>query len=194
MNGDSRVAIVGAQTMADTRIPKPEPGEHDAYFSTYIDRVEEGDLLDDLERQASEVTELLGGLSEAQGEYRYAPDKWSIKEVLGHLIDTERVFAFRALWIARRGAAGLPGFDQDDFVRSADSDRRSMNSLVAEFVHLRKSTFDLLSSFDRTDWGRTGVSSGIPLSVRAIGYILVGHVRHHEQILQERYLRTVERQ
>ena len=194
MPTNSIVTNVGAQTMAEARIPKPEPGEHDAYFSTYIDRVEEGDLLDNVERQASEVAELFGDLSEAQGEYRYAPNKWSIKEVLGHLIDTERVFAFRALWIAREGPVGLPGFEQDDFVRNADSDRRSMKSLVAEFVHLRKSTLDLLSSFDEADWEQTGVSSGIPLSVRAIGYILVGHVRHHQEILEERYLSRIERQ
>lgn len=174
--------------MAESRIPRPQAGEHDAYFSTYIDRVVEGDLIADLKRQAQELPKLCGGLSEAAGEYRYGPDKWSIKEVLGHLVDTERVFAFRALWFARGGPTDLPGFDQDEFVRLAEFDRRTVDSLVAEFVDLRQSTVDLLSSFREAEWARSGISSGLPLSVRAIGYILVGHVMHHQEILQERYL------
>jgi hypothetical protein len=180
--------------MAGSRIPKPGPNEHDPYFSTYIDRVQEGDLLVDLERQASEIAELCGGLSEAQGEYRYAPDKWSIKELLGHLIDTERVFGFRALWFARGAATELPGFEQDDFVRGADFDGRSVERLISEFVHLRRSTVDLLSSFREADWAQSGISSGVSLSVRAIGYILVGHVIHHQGILEERYLRRFTQQ
>lgn len=176
------------ESMAESRIPKPEAGEHDAYFSTYIDRVEDGDLFPGLRRQAAELTELCGDLSEAEGDFRYAPDKWSLKEVLGHLIDTERVFAFRALWIARGGSTELPGFDQDDFVRQAGFDQRSVESLVSEFVHLRQSTIDLLASFREVDWGRSGISNEASLSVRAIGYILVGHVVHHLEILRERYL------
>jgi hypothetical protein len=180
--------------MAGSRISKPEPNEHDRYFSTYIDRVQEGHLLDDLERQANEIAELCGGLSEAQGEFRYAPGKWSIKELLGHLIDTERVFGFRALWFARGGPAELPGFEQDDFVRVADFEGRSIESLIAEFVHLRRSTFDLLSSFRDAEWARSGISSGVSLSVRAIGYILVGHVIHHQGVLEERYLNRLAQQ
>ena len=177
--------------MPDGRIPKPEIGEHDAYFSTYIDRVEEGDLIGDLSGQAGELSELCGDLSEAEGEFRYGPDKWSIKEVLGHLIDTERVFVFRALWFARGESTELPGFDQDEFVRRADFDRRSVESLVSEFVHLRQSTVDLLSSFWHAEWGRSGISNEASLSVRAIGYILIGHVVHHLGILQERYLKPL---
>ena len=177
--------------MADSRIPKPEVGEHDAYFSTYIDRVEEGDLIGDLMSQAGELTELFSDLSEAEGDYRYAPDKWSIKEVLGHLIDTERVFGYRALWFARGGPADLPGFDQDEFVRQADLGRRSVESLVSEFVHLRQSTVDLVASFREREWERSGISNEASLSVRAIGYILLGHVVHHLEILRERYLKPL---
>jgi hypothetical protein len=180
--------------MAVSRVPKPEPNEHDPYFSNYIDRVQSSDLLEDLERQAREIAELCGGLSEAQGDYRYAPGKWSIKEVLGHLIDTERVFGFRALWFARGAPTELPGFEQDDFVRIADFDGRSVESLISEFGHLRRSTVDLLSSFGDAEWDRSGISSGAPLSVRAIGYILAGHVIHHQEILEERYLRPLEQQ
>ena len=177
--------------MADSRIPKPEVGEHDAYFSTYIDQVEEGDLIGDLRAQAGELTEVCGDLSEAAGRFRYAPEKWSIKEVLGHLIDTERVFVYRALWFARGESAELPGFDQDEFVRRADFNRRSLESLVSEFVHVRQSTIDLLASFREADWGRSGISNEASLSVRAIGYILVGHVAHHLEILRERYLKPL---
>jgi len=178
--------------MAESRVPRPQAGEHDAYFSTYIDRVVEGDLIAELKRQAQELSELCGGLSDAEGEYRYGADKWSIKELLGHLVDTERVFAFRALWFARGGPTDLPGFDQDEFVRLAEFDRRTVESLVAEFVDLRQSTIDLLSSFREAEWAQSGISSGLPLSVRAIGYILVGHVIHHQEILQERYLKQLE--
>jgi len=178
--------------MSESRIPRPQAGEHDAYFSTYIDRVEEGDLIADLKCQAQELSELCGGLSEVEGEFRYGPDKWSIKEVLGHLVDTERVFAFRALWFARGGPADLPGFDQDEFVRLAEFDRRSVESLVSEFVHLRQSNVDLLSSLREAEWGRSGISNEVYLSVRAIGYILVGHLIHHQEILKERYLSRLE--
>lgn len=174
--------------MPDSRIPKPEVGEHDAYFSTYIDRVEEGDLIGHLRDQAGELTELCGDLSEADGEFRYAPDKWSIKDVLGHLIDTERVFVFRGLWFARGESTELPGFDQDEFVRRAGFNQRSVESLVSEFVHVRQSTIDLLDSLRQAEWERSGISNEASLSVRAIGYILVGHVVHHLQILRERYL------
>jgi hypothetical protein len=174
--------------MADSHIPKPEAGEHDAYFSTYIDRVGEGDLMGKLKDQRRELTEVFADLSETEGDFRYGPDKWSIKEVLGHLIDTERVFGFRALWFARGGSADLPGFDQDEFVHQAGFDRRSVGSLVSEFIHLRQSTVDLMASFREAEWGRSGVSNEVSLSVRAIGYILVGHVVHHLGILQERYL------
>jgi len=177
--------------MAESRVPRPQADEHDAYFSTYIDRVVEGDLIADLKRQAQELSELCGGLSDAEGEYRYGADKWSIKEVLGHLIDTERVFGYRALWFARGGPADLPGFDQDEFVRQADLGRRSVESLVSEFVHLRQSTMDLLASFREAEWGRSGISNEASLSVRAIGYILAGHVVHHLEILQERYLKPL---
>ena len=177
--------------MADSRIPKPEVGEHDAYFSTYIDRVEEGDLIGDLRSQVGELTELCGDLSEAEGEFRYAPDKWSVKEVLGHLIDTERVFVFRGLWFARGESTALPGFDQDVFVRRADFDQRSVESLVSEFIHLRQSTIDLLASFRQAEWRRSGISNEASLSVRAIGYILLGHVVHHLEILRERYLKAL---
>ena len=177
--------------MADSRIPKPEAGEHDAYFSVYIDRVEEGNLFGDMRSQVGELSTLCGDLSETEGEYRYGSEKWSIKEVLGHLIDTERVFGFRALWIARGGSADLPGFDQDEFVGQADFDQRSVESLVSEFVHLRQSTMDLLASFREAEWGRSGISNEASLSVRAIGYILAGHVVHHLEILQERYLKPL---
>jgi len=177
--------------MVESRIPKPEPGEHDPYYSTYVDRLEGEDLMAELELQVSELTELCGGLSEAEGEYRYEAGKWSIKEVLGHLIDTERVFAFRALWFARGETAALPGFDQDEFVRETEFDRRSLASLLAEFGDVRRSNLDLLSSFRDKDWQRSGISNDAGLSVRAIGYILAGHVIHHIEILRERYLRPL---
>ena len=177
--------------MAESRIPKPVAGEHDPYFSTYIDRLEGENLMAELELQVGELIELCGDLSEAEAEFRYEPDKWSIKEVLGHLIDTERVFAFRALWFARGEMVALPGFDQDEFVRQADFDQRSVESLVSEFVHLRQSTIDLLAGFREAEWGRTGISNEVSLSVRAIGYILAGHVVHHLGILEERYLKPL---
>jgi hypothetical protein len=177
--------------MVESRISKPEPGEHDAYFSTYIDRLEGENLMGELELQVGELTELCEDLSEAEGEYRYDSGKWSLKEVLGHLIDTERVFAFRALWFARGETAALPGFDQDEFVRQAEFDRRSLASLLVEFGDVRRSNVDLLSNFRDKDWQRSGISDDAELSVRAIGYILAGHVIHHLEILRERYLRPL---
>lgn len=177
--------------MAESRIPKPVAGEHDPYFSTYIDRLEGENLMTELELQVGELIELCGDLSEAEARFRYGPDKWSIKEVLGHLIDTERVFAFRALWFARGETAALPGFDQDEFVRQAEFNRRSLASLLAEFGDVRRSNLDLLSSFLDKDWERSGISNDAKLSVRAIGYILAGHVIHHLEILRERYLRAL---
>jgi uncharacterized damage-inducible protein DinB len=173
-------------------IAPPETGEYDAYYKGYIDRVESRQLSLILRQQRANVLELLDGLSEERANYRYAPEKWSVKEVLGHLIDTERVFVYRAMSIARGEKQSLPGFDQDDYVRKGDFDRRTVASLQAEYEAVRNASIAFFESLDEADWPATGTANGVTVSVRAIGYIVPGHEAHHLSILEERYLTTTE--
>ncbi len=165
----------------------PAPGEFDPYFSRYIDRVPRGDLLVTLTRQLDETVAMLDGAGEARGEYRYAPGKWSIKEQIGHVIDTERVMAYRALWGARGDRTPLPGFEQDDFVRAATFERLSLRELIEHFRLVRLSTLALFRSLSDEELLRRGIANGHEVTPRAIGYIIAGHERHHQLQLREKY-------
>lgn len=173
-------------------ISPPETGEYDAYYQGYIDRVEGRQLSLILRQQRAQVLELLDGLSEERANYRYAPEKWSVKEVLGHLIDTERVFVYRAMSIARGEQQSLPGFDQDDYVRTGDFDRRTVESLKSEYETVRNASIAFFESLDTESWVKTGTANDVTVSVRAIGYIVPGHEAHHLSILHERYMATRE--
>jgi uncharacterized damage-inducible protein DinB len=166
----------------------PDTTEYAPYYGKYLSLVPEGDVVATLSRQLDETLSLLRGLSEAQADSRYAPDKWSIKEVVGHMIDTERIFAHRAFRFARNDQTALPGFEQDDYVRAGNFGNRPMKELADEFEQVRRANLTLLRSLDDAAWLRRGVASDNEVSVRALAYILAGHETHHMQIIRERYL------
>jgi len=167
---------------------RPEPSEYDDFYAGYVAQVPDGDVLELLKEQGASHRELFAAIPEEKHDHRYAPGKWTVKEVIGHLIDTERVFAYRALAFARGDAAPIPGMDQDEYMAGADFGRRSMASLIDEYHHLRAADVALFGSFDEAVLDRTGVASGVPFTVRALLWIVAGHERHHLGVLKERYL------
>ena len=170
------------------RISRPEPDEFDDFYAGYVGSVEGDDALRVLAAQATELPELLGALDDRGARYRYAEGKWSIKELLGHLIDTERIFVYRALSIARGERAPLPGMDQDDYVRQGRFDARPLAELLDEYGHVRRSTLALFAGLDEAAWERRGVANDVPVTVRALAFILAGHQAHHTKVLRDRYL------
>lgn len=174
--------------MANQPSGRPGADEHAPYYAKYISLVEGEDILAVLHRTPPPVVALLSGMSEEKADYRYAPGKWSVKEVLGHLADAERIFAYRALRISRRDQTPLPGFEQDGYVAAGGFGQRSLARLLAEFSTVREATLALLESLDPEAWTRTGVASNHPVSVRAVAYMTAGHELHHAAILRERYL------
>jgi hypothetical protein len=168
--------------------PRPERTEAAPYYFTYIDQVPDGDILELLEAQRREVVDLLRGIPEPQSRHRYAADKWSIREVVNHVNDTERVFAFRALWFARGFANPLPGFDQNVGVAAARADEQAWSNLVDEFQVIRTATLALFRMLPEEAWARQGVASDKPVSVNALAYVVAGHATHHVKILRERYV------
>jgi hypothetical protein len=166
----------------------PERTEAADYYFTYIDKVGRGDICAILEAQMGETVAFLRGIPDERSLHRYAPDKWSIRQVVGHLNDAERVFAFRAFWFARGFDSSLPSFDQDIAVTSAGSDARSWPSLIDEFQTVRAASLSLFNNLPADAWMRRGTASGNPFTVRALAYIVAGHVAHHVGIVRERYL------
>ena len=166
---------------------RPNTTEVAPYYFTYIDQVPDGDILGLLEAQGPDTVTMLRRLTDAQSSYRYAPGKWSIREVVGHLSDTERLFVFRAFWFARGFDSPLPSFEQDVAIASARADDRAWQDLVDEFQAVRASTVPFFRSLTAEAWTRRGIASDNPFSVRALAYLTVGHVTHHVKILQERY-------
>jgi hypothetical protein len=166
----------------------PDRTEAAAYYFTYIDQVGPGDVCDTLAAQAGETLTLLRGISEDRSRHRYAPDKWTIRQVLSHVNDTERMFVFRAMWFARGFDAPLPSFDQDIAIASAGADDRPWHTHVDEFQAVRAATVPLFAQLPAEAWSRRGIASGNPFTVRALAYITAGHVAHHVRILRERYL------
>jgi len=167
---------------------KPDSPEYAPYFEKYISLVPEGEIVMTLGLQIESTLSLIRGLSAAQGDLRYAPGKWSVKEVIGHLIDAERIFAYRALRFARNDATPLPGFDENSFVADAGFGSRSLGDLAEEFEYTRKSNVCLFKNLDGDSSLRLGVASDNKLSVRAIAHIIAGHELHHVGILRSRYL------
>ena len=167
---------------------RPEPNECAPYYHTYISQVPEGDIIEILEKQLEETVNLLSGISEEKALFRYAPNKWSVKEIIGHVIDAERVFAYRALNIARNDKSDLPGMEQDDYVKFAQFDDLPLQDLLEEFRHVRQSNIFLFKSFDEEMQMRKGIASGCEFTVRTFPYIIAGHERHHQKVLRERYL------
>lgn len=166
---------------------RPTDSEHAPFYSDYVRRVGDGDVMQMLERQPAEVEALLGGLDDERTRHRYAADKWSVREVLGHMSDTERVMSYRLLRIARGDSAPSPSFDQDDYVRGSRADERTMRDLLDEFRAVRASSIALMRGLDGTSWTRRGMVSNAPMSARALAFIIAGHAEHHVALLRERY-------
>lgn len=167
---------------------RPGDDEYPAYFNGYVSRVPEGDVLDTLTRQLPETMALLRSIPEERAGQAYEPGKWTIKELVGHVIDSERVFAYRTLAIARGDTTPLPGFDQDVYAANVDFNSRTLDSLAGEFARVRASTLDLLANLDRRAWERRGTANENTMSVRALAHIIAGHVTHHAHVLREKYL------
>jgi len=167
----------------------PDPSEYAPYYGRYITLVGGNDVVAALEDQPRGTLALLSTLSEEQGDHRYAPDKWSVKEVLGHVIDAERVFSYRALRFARNDRTPLASFEQDDYVRTANFADCRLADLIEEFVSVRRASLWLFRQLSADAWMRRGIASGNEISVRAIAYIIAGHELHHRRVLQEKYLR-----
>ena len=167
----------------------PDRTEASEYYFTYIDQVgEHEDICDLLESQGREAIALFRGVSDEQSLHRYAPGKWSIREVVGHINDTERLFIFRAFWFARGFDSPLPSFDQHIAIAHAGADARSWTSHIDEFAHLRAATVAFFRHLPADAWDRRGVASGNPFSVRALAYVGAGHLAHHLRILRQQYL------
>lgn len=167
---------------------RPDPTEYAAYYGTYVDLVPPGEILRTLEAQLHATLALLTPVDEATALHRYAPGKWSVKEVLGHVIDSERVFALRALAFSRGERARLFGFEQDDWVAAGGFDGRPLRDLLAEFEAVRRATLHQFAGLDATAWMRRGVANDVEFTVRAVPWILAGHERHHVDVLRKRYL------
>jgi hypothetical protein len=166
---------------------RPLENEYPAGLQTYISHVNEDDIMPAMRSQIDALDVLLDRVSPERETYRYAEDKWSIREIVGHLIDGERVFGYRALCIARGETQNLPGFDQDEYMQTAPFDRVDLEDLLSEFRLVRLSNIAMLRALDENVWTRMGLANGSPVSVRALVYGMVGHVRHHMGVLRERY-------
>ena len=166
----------------------PDRSEAAEYYFTYIDKVTGSDICAILEAQRDETLAELRAIPDDRSLHRYAPDKWSLRQVLGHLNDTERMFVFRAFWFARGLDSPLPSFDQDVAVAAAGSEARTWSSLIDEFQAVRGSTLSFFQHVPDEAWPRRGIASGNPFTVRALAFIAAGHVTHHMRIVRERYL------
>lgn len=165
----------------------PQADEFPVFYKGYIDTVKD-DLLAELEHQIESFTTLLNEIPSEKSGFAYAEGKWTIVELLGHILDTERIMAYRALRIARNDASPLAGFDENDYVANAHFADRSLSSIAEEFEHLRKANLFLIKSFNETELARVGISNDKPISVKALVFIIAGHLNHHIRILKERYL------
>jgi uncharacterized damage-inducible protein DinB len=158
------------------------------FYRRYVDHVKDQDMLEALQQSGEVMQLLLKTIPEAQGEYRYAAGKWSIKELLCHLMDAERIFCYRALRFGRNDTTPLPGFEENDYAPQANAHSRSVSDLAAEMQRLRLTTIDLFKSFTGEMLKRSGSANGTPMSVLTLGYVIAGHEHHHRNVLKERYL------
>ena len=174
--------------MKPAAIEKPAAEEYNEYYYGYISQVTEPDLLGVLASQPAEIAEIFGSLDESRGTYAYAEGKWTLKEVLSHLIDGERHFAYRVHRISRGDTTPIEGFEQDGYIENSNFNNTPLADLIHEFFSVRESNIMFFRYLTDEAWLRTGTASGNPVSVRALAYIMAGHIRHHVKILNERYL------
>ncbi|MGB2666466.1 MAG: DinB family protein [Candidatus Acidiferrum sp.] len=167
---------------------RPQQGDYALYYENYVALVPSGDFLEILLNQQRDLVGLLSPLSEEQADFRYVPGKWSVKEVLGHITDTERIFAYRLLRIARGDQTPLASFEQDGYIRNGNFSSRKLADLLYEFSTVREATISLVRSLDDAAWLRRGTASQKEVSVLALAFVIAGHERHHRVLLEERYL------
>ncbi|MGQ0542071.1 MAG: DinB family protein [Blastocatellia bacterium] len=167
---------------------RPDKAEYDAYYERYISLVTENDLTELLSRQPEELRSIFGEMPEERGVFYYAEGKWTIKEVLSHLIDGERIFAYRILRISRGDETPIEGFEQEGYIENSNANGRAFANLLDEFDLQRRSNILLLTNLSDEGTRRMGNASGLPVSVRALSFIMAGHIRHHINILKDRYL------
>ncbi len=168
----------------------PESDEHAAYYGRYISLISDPHIVDVLSKQGEQTLAMLSSRSESDGNFRYAPGKWTLKEVVGHMNDAERVFAYRLLRIARGDQTPLPGFEQDDYIANGPFAQCKLTSLLQESSEIRQATLSLVRNLQREAWLRRGTASGAEITVRALAYTIAGHEQHHQRILREKYLPT----
>lgn len=169
-------------------IEQLQTNEYHSYYQLYLDKVGNFDLLEGLRQNGKLTAQFLESIPEETYDYAYAKDKWTIKEVVQHIIDTERIFTYRALSFARHDTTALPGYDQDQYAETCQANRRTKKSLIDEYKALRQASLVLYESFTDEMLLQIGNASHSDVSVRAIGFILIGHENHHAQIIKERYL------
>ena len=170
------------------RTQRPGDDERASFYADYIAETPDGDVVDLLTEQGSRIAQLVRGIPEARGGHRYAEGKWSIKDVVQHLCDAERIFSYRLLRFARGDATNLPGFDEGTYVQHAGADGRTLAGLSEEFKAVRHATIALITPLDDEAMSRRGTANNNPVSARALAWIMAGHAEHHARILRERYL------
>jgi uncharacterized damage-inducible protein DinB len=166
---------------------RPAPTEYAPAFARYVALVPEDDVLSAIEEQSSATQKLLASLDETRASFRYEEGKWSVKEVIGHMVDTERIIGWRALAIARGETQPLPGFDEDEYVRNANFDAWRLGDLAEAYALGRRANIVFLQNLPEEAWNRRGTANGFDVTVRALAWIIVGHERHHQHVLRERY-------
>ena len=169
---------------------KPSNEEFPFYFETYIELVSEGSIEDTLIKQLNDTTAFLSNTSETQANYRYATGKWTLKEVIGHITDTERIMSYRLLRIARGDQSPLAGYDDEAYVNEAAFHSRSLPDLLKDFSAVRQSTVSLVRSLPEDVWSRKGIANNSEISVRALAYIIAGHELHHVKIIKDKYINS----
>ncbi|MDQ7817879.1 MAG: DinB family protein [Melioribacteraceae bacterium] len=167
---------------------RPDKTEYAEYYHKYVEAVPDGDISDVLEDQLIAAVNLFSNISEDKSKQRYAPGKWSIREVLGHIMDAERVFAYRALRFSRGDQKPLQGFDENEYINNSNYDKTNLSLLIEEFLNLRRSTISVFRSMKNEMWLKKGNASGYDVTVRGLAYIIAGHAEHHFEVIKERYL------
>lgn len=168
-------------------IARPEPGEYAPYYDRYISLITGTDILGTLDAQRRQTLILLSGRDESEGEFRYAPEKWSAKEVLGHVCDTERIFAYRILRISRADRTPIEGFEQDGYILNGPFGKIAFAEVIEDYIAVRRATLTLLRNLNEQAWTRRGIANKNEISVRALAYTSAGHELHHRRILEEKY-------
>jgi hypothetical protein len=168
-------------------IARPTPGDYHPAYERYVARVPDADVLATFEQQIDEVRSAFAGVPPARASYRYAPDKWTVRQLLGHVIDSERVFGYRILSVARGESAPLPGFDENEYAVTSPRDGSRLADLVDEFALVRRAHVPLVRGLDDAAWNRVGTANGNRIAARAMPYIMIGHVRHHLGVLASKY-------